>query len=576
MQVPYPRDLMVKVMPDWLIENYKLLAEKLGDIVLMRRGMLIPHPNEEYDLLEERILESLELKTPRLLKCGHFVGSEADNDEHDDSDDDIESVTDDGTGRGSRMSGGTITVDEEGDFKYPAGEADDASVCTDCHRTVKKPGKGLGSGTKRWDIKIYAANGLMRAGAWSAAWREMERCDVEISPWIPEEVRKAIEKQAEEEQEAARQKQLYEAEVKRLVEEEASRLRKLEVEAEERRKKEEDELLKKLAIEEIERLRKTEEIEAEKKEMEDALNEKIEQAKEAIRLEFEAQALMESDSIADRFRALEEKLRFAEAKAASEPSFSTKTAKPEHLPRHSRGRSRSASRRPTMEEIPLSTLLRNYFTLLARDQRNIFIVILGALVVFLAIHVNPAQYMPLPPSSLPNTLLDDHLPDQISPTMVTTTATMTATSVATTTVTYVEQYSASIQNLPKASMEASSGPILDAFALSVSKSDVQESLSPSTSASASPKDASEFATSLPESEVRAGPLSVQESPTSNKSTVSRQEAILEAANSLAPSEILPTSSFPRETYSSKTDTASLVLPTSSAKLGAHQSGWSRV
>jgi hypothetical protein len=39
-------------------------------------------------------------------------------------------------------------------------------------------------GEKRFRIKIYASNGLMRAGAWAACWREMERVDVEIEPFV--------------------------------------------------------------------------------------------------------------------------------------------------------------------------------------------------------------------------------------------------------------------------------------------------------------------------------------------------------------------------------------------------------
>lgn len=151
---------MVRVMPEWLVENYKVLEEKLQDIILMRRGLLIPHPRDEYDLLEERILESLELKTPRLLKCGHFVPPDTDTDE---SEDEVASVTDDCTGRGSRMSGGTLTLDHESHM----------DACVDCHRELKRPGKGVGAGRRRWDLKIYAANGLMREAAWTACWNDM-------------------------------------------------------------------------------------------------------------------------------------------------------------------------------------------------------------------------------------------------------------------------------------------------------------------------------------------------------------------------------------------------------------------
>ncbi|KAF2874049.1 hypothetical protein BDV95DRAFT_473378, partial [Massariosphaeria phaeospora] len=425
MQMPYSHDLMVKVMPPWLVNNYKLLEEKLQDIILMRRGLLIPHPSEEYDLLEERILENLELKTPRLLKCGHFVGSEPDTDEHDEDDDELRSVADSSTGRGSRMSGGTLAVDEEAEWKYPTPETDDGSVCTDCHRQVKLPGTGVGSGTKRWDIKIYAANGLMRAGAWTAAWSEMERCDVEIAPWIPHDVRKALEKRVQEEQEAETRKQIYAAEVQRRVEEEAARLKKLEVEAEaeEQRRIDEAEVQKRLEVEMAARQRKIDEEVAAKK-LEDTLQEKIEEAKEAIRLEFEAQALAEAKAVTERLKTMEDALEREQEQT-------------------SRGGVRSHSRQPQMADIPLGTLFKNYVLLLARDQKNLAIIALGLVVVFLCTHMNPKLASQIVSPSLPTMLPENHYPESVSSVVVTTTATSTATSFATVTVTHSEHAKAS-------------------------------------------------------------------------------------------------------------------------------------
>ena len=178
--IPYSASVMQTVLPASILSNIKLLREKTTPTVLSR-GILIPHPQEDYDLLEERLLESLELTLPRILKCGHFhldAGTEEDiasaaaaAAETDDDDDDD---------------------DDDGD--------DDADICADCGRRVRDARLGSGKGTRRWDIKIYAANGLMRAGAWSAAWREMERVDVEIGPWIGEEMRRDLElRQSEEE-----------------------------------------------------------------------------------------------------------------------------------------------------------------------------------------------------------------------------------------------------------------------------------------------------------------------------------------------------------------------------------------
>ena len=169
----YSQEIMESVLPPSILENWKLLQEKATDTVL-ERGILIPHPREDYDLLEERLLESLELKIPRILKCGHFhlspeeeadIAADSDNDELED--------------------------------------AQDLDICLDCGRRIRDGKYGsAGTGSKRWDIKLFAANGLMRAGAWSAAWREMERVDVEILPWMEEDMKRELELRREEEERA--------------------------------------------------------------------------------------------------------------------------------------------------------------------------------------------------------------------------------------------------------------------------------------------------------------------------------------------------------------------------------------
>lgn len=164
---PYSQEVLESVVPGFVIENWKLLREKVTETVL-ERGILIPHPREDYDLLEERLLESLELKVPRILKCGHFHREEGDDDGEDDGEED-------------------------------GSEVGDADICEDCGRRIRDGRFGSGEGSKRWEIRIYAANGLMRAGAWGAAWREMERVDVEIAPWIEDGVRRELELRKEEE-----------------------------------------------------------------------------------------------------------------------------------------------------------------------------------------------------------------------------------------------------------------------------------------------------------------------------------------------------------------------------------------
>lgn len=165
----YPAEVMEQVLPNYILENWKKIREKATDTVL-ERGVLIPHPKEDYDLLEERLLESLDLKIPRILKCGHF---RLDPEEEKD------------------VSGSDSEDFDDGD--------NDADICDDCGRRVRDGKYGSGTGSRRWDISVYAANGLMRAGAWGAAWREMERVDVEIIPWMDEELKRELASRTEEE-----------------------------------------------------------------------------------------------------------------------------------------------------------------------------------------------------------------------------------------------------------------------------------------------------------------------------------------------------------------------------------------
>ncbi|KAL8794172.1 MAG: hypothetical protein Q9195_003240 [Heterodermia aff. obscurata] len=177
----YSRIVLERVLPTYVLENWKLLREKITPTVL-ERGILIPHPREDYDLLEERLLETLELRMPRILACGHF---------HLDKEEEAEL---------------DAVAEEERRLQDEGDGSNDADICTDCGRRVRDGRYGSGAGSRRWDIKLYAANGLMRAGAWGAAWREMERVDVEVCPFVNEELKRELElaKEQEEAEEAVR------------------------------------------------------------------------------------------------------------------------------------------------------------------------------------------------------------------------------------------------------------------------------------------------------------------------------------------------------------------------------------
>ncbi|KAH8819189.1 hypothetical protein F5884DRAFT_5853 [Xylogone sp. PMI_703] len=164
LQWPYANIIGSQDIPTSLYgvrDSWRLLQEKLQDTVL-ERGILLPHPQDSYEVLEERLLEALELPVQpraRILKCGHYMGP-LDN-EFEGSGDDM-----------------------EGDFL----ESVDRKWCDICCREVKYMNQDPEALNKRFRIKIYASNGLMRAGAWAAVWKEMERVDVEIEPYVEPEL----------------------------------------------------------------------------------------------------------------------------------------------------------------------------------------------------------------------------------------------------------------------------------------------------------------------------------------------------------------------------------------------------
>ncbi|KAE8389939.1 hypothetical protein BDV23DRAFT_156450 [Aspergillus alliaceus] len=160
--VGYPdQKILREVLPAEYWKRWKLLEDKIGSVVLRERGVLISHPEDMYDLLEERLLESLELQRPRF-DHGHFLGHEGTDADREDQSMAEESATD----------------DEQGE------------QCPDCGGHVIRHGDT----GRKWEIRVFAANGLMRAGAWAAAWKEMEKVDVEVGLWLPSEVRRELEK----------------------------------------------------------------------------------------------------------------------------------------------------------------------------------------------------------------------------------------------------------------------------------------------------------------------------------------------------------------------------------------------
>nr|POF03440.1 hypothetical protein CFP56_72536 [Quercus suber] len=166
-------EVMRETLSPETFNNLMLLRSKMTDMVL-QRGILVPHPGEGYDLLEERLLEALELRSERVSADGHFRPQHQSRD----------STT--------SIATSSLTSDSGiGSSVQSVSEAFGATTtqCETCQREIDVD--------ENWHIKVYAANGLMRAAAWSAAWSEMERVDVEISPRISEDLEKELTRKQE-------------------------------------------------------------------------------------------------------------------------------------------------------------------------------------------------------------------------------------------------------------------------------------------------------------------------------------------------------------------------------------------
>ncbi|KAF7917679.1 uncharacterized protein EAE98_010095 [Botrytis deweyae] len=186
LQWQYAKAILAPELPANLYsirEAYYLLQEKLSETILTR-GILLPHPQDSYECLQERFLDALELPVrPRakILRCGHYMGPNTTS-----SDDDSDE-RDSGFGSTGRFRPRPEKV-----------------WCDICRRDVRYEDDDQDEDDKRFNVKIFASNGLMRAGAWAAAWREMERVDIEIEPfvqpWMVEDMEDLIERLREAEE----------------------------------------------------------------------------------------------------------------------------------------------------------------------------------------------------------------------------------------------------------------------------------------------------------------------------------------------------------------------------------------
>lgn len=165
-------------------DAWNQLQDRMGDTTI-ERGILLPHPQNDYEVLEERLLEALELpmrRRARILECGHYLGpsneftlaEELDSDEEDDDYEDEE--------RSGRQS-----------MNKPV------HWCNTCRSDIRFDSLGPG---KIFRVKVFASNGLMKGGAWEACWKEMERVDVQLEPIVDLAVQEELERLSTEQEQA--------------------------------------------------------------------------------------------------------------------------------------------------------------------------------------------------------------------------------------------------------------------------------------------------------------------------------------------------------------------------------------
>jgi hypothetical protein len=303
LSISWTHQAMRETLPQHILDNLQLLKSKLSPTVL-KRGILIPHPRDDYELLEEKLLEALDLQEPRISKCGHYRNRHS-------TDSDLTTAS-------SGADSGVGSSVEDGE---------DEEHCSTCHHHLL----AAGSGKQKWAIKVYAANGLMRASAWQAAWSEMERVDVEIMPWIKDELRIKLD----------------EANTQELV------VAKIDPEA--------DELRINQLVEERLKL--------------------LEQDSERAR---EAEMSREIERIV-----INEQRQFSQAIQAATVEHVEATKRSDHTPT-SEPISKDLPNIYRPKDIPLSILLWNYIFLLARKPKNMAIFFLVVLVTGLLAIVGPA------------------------------------------------------------------------------------------------------------------------------------------------------------------------------------------
>lgn len=360
LQWPYSYLMSLPTVPESLQhvkQSWKLLQDKIGDTVF-ERGILLSHPQESYEVLEERLYEALELPVrprARILKCGHYMGP---------------------------LDPETPSSDEEGEYFEGADIVDGRKWCDICGRDVRVEEVGdLPRGEKRFTVKIYASNGLMRAGAWEAAWREMERVDVELEPFVDISLRAELEHLAAVTPQEVLPDQTGDDgfEDEEVIESVHDNSRDQERQMQDARAREREEMIARMAREDELKQRMMEEDDMRKRmAQEDEMRNLVAEEEELKQRMAEEDAIRQHMNEQEAMRQNEERMRQI-YEQESERSQSRRTS----------------SRSSVHDDSSFAELLLAAFKVVLRDSRNIAIGVLSVLVLLLALSAKTPANPPL-------------------------------------------------------------------------------------------------------------------------------------------------------------------------------------
>ncbi|KAL9095026.1 MAG: hypothetical protein Q9165_002628 [Trypethelium subeluteriae] len=190
--------LLSEVLPSKVLNTYKAsratLTQKIGPVV-RQRGILLRHPRDDFNELLERIMTSLDLENTAEVSsddenddpdpehqrrtCGQKCDSSDESEDDQDSDDTV-----------------CETYCPTPQLSRRPGESE--RICSTCGRPRRFLRIRENTVSNQYDVKVYAANGLIGHQVWEAVWQEMERVDVEINVALPEKWRRLLNEKAKE------------------------------------------------------------------------------------------------------------------------------------------------------------------------------------------------------------------------------------------------------------------------------------------------------------------------------------------------------------------------------------------